>query len=102
MCLFCFRRTCTLTPERRQHRKTAGQAVSSDSSGAQEDLQLNRTYGTFSFSIIETENGSALDGLRENANYMQSDTQVYLWFSTFPLSIAEFLDTRGWLSGKGI
>lgn len=32
---------------------------------------------------------------------MESDTQVYLWFSTFPLFIAECLDTKGWLSGEG-
>lgn len=101
MCLFCFRRTCALTPGRRQHRKTAAQAVSSDSSGAQEDLLLHRTDGIFSFSVTETENGPTLDGLWGNANYMESDTQVYLWFSTFPLSAAECSDTRGWLSGEG-
>lgn len=98
MCLFCFRRTCTLTPGRRQHRKTAGQAASSDSTGAWEDLLLN---GIFSFSVTETENSPTLDGLWENTNYMESDTQVYLWFSTFPLSVAECFNTRGWLSWEG-
>lgn len=101
MCLFCFGRTCTLTPGRRQHRKTAGQAVSSDSSGAWEGLLLNTTDDTFSFSVTETENEPTLDGLGEKENYMQSDTQVYLWFSAFALSIDESVDTRGWLSGKG-
>lgn len=34
--------------------------------------------GIFSFSVTETENRPTLDGLWENANYMESDTQVYL------------------------
>lgn len=52
MCLFHFRRTCTLALERRQCRK-AGQAASCDSRGPQEDLLLERTYGSFTFSEAE-------------------------------------------------
>lgn len=59
MRLFCFRKTCTFNLEERQHRKTAGQAVSSDSGGSQEDL-LKRMYGAFSFSVTETENSLPL------------------------------------------
>lgn len=100
MRLFCFRKTRTFNLEKRQHRKTAGQAVSSDSGGSQKEL-LKRMYGAFSFSVTETENSLPLMAYGRMQTICNLTCMFICGFLLFPSLIAEFLDTQGLLSGKG-